>query len=104
MNFDALFKTNSYTEQNLYFSHQSKNKLKELLSNVSESDARKILDLLLREVTKESKDLNLSEESTQAIILMNLDSCVESDVQRETTSYPVPPNPPPPPRPRKSAA
>ena len=72
-----------------YFSRANRDRLSELLQNVSEDDARKILDKLLQESTKENTDFVLSEAVTNAIILMNADACVEAQ-----NPPPVPPRPP----------
>lgn len=82
-----------------YFSRANRDRLQELLANVTEDDARKILDKLLQESTKENTDFTLSEAVTNAIILMNADACVEGQ------NPPTPPTPPSrPPSVKKRAA
>ena len=62
-------------DNNSYFPNTSRKQLKELVNNVSEADARKILNNLFSEVTKENSDFRLSEDVEAALTQMILDGC-----------------------------
>lgn len=58
----------------MYFPHERQKQLRELLTNVSNEDAGKILQCLFMELTKENKSLVLSKDVESAIIAMNVDN------------------------------
>ena len=75
------YATTEYVEEvlglnnSMYFPHEHQKQLRELLMNVSNEDAKKILYLLFSEITREeNKQIVLSKDIEAAIISMNVDT------------------------------
>ena len=62
-----------------YFIQENKKNLNELINNLTENDAEKILQKLFEEITKENSDFRLSSEVETALTQMILDKTVGID-------------------------
>lgn len=71
--------TRTYVDQAMgigdkYFAHEHQQQLREVLRNVSDEDAEKILQKLFFEITNPNGDFHLTKETEAALIAINIEN------------------------------